>query len=198
MSRTAAFIACLATAVAVHAGAPPSKRDAASLRQKIAAVVAAGTTPQTRTQARRTTVTQNEVNAYLAYDAAPDLPPGVVNPSITIAGGGRLSGSAIVDLDAVRKANPSAGMLDPTSYLTGRLPITATGVLTTTNGTGRFQLESAAIGSVPVPKVVLQQIVGYYTRTPDHPGGIGLDDPFALPVRIREIQVQPGQAIIVQ
>jgi hypothetical protein len=196
--RVALLFACLATTIAVHADAPPSKSDAATLRQKIAAVVEAGATPQRQAEARRTTVTQNEVNAYLAYDAAPDLPAGVVNPSVTILGGGRLSGSAIVDLDAVRKANPSAGMLDPTSYLTGRLPITATGVLTTTNGTGRFQIESAAIGSVPVPKVVLQQIVSYYTRTPDRPGGIGLDEPFALPARISEIQVQRGQAIIVQ
>ena len=30
------------------------------------------------------------------------------------------------------------------------------------------------------------------------PSGIGLDDPFALPARIREIQVERGQAIIVQ
>jgi hypothetical protein len=195
--RAAILLACLATAAAVHADAP-SKRDAAAMRQKIAAVVEAGTTPQRQPQARRTAVTQNEVNAYLAYDAASDLPAGVVNPSVTILGDGRLSGSAIVDLDAVRKANPSAGMLDPTSYLTGRLPITATGVLTTANGTGRFQLDSAAIGSVPVPKIVLQQIVGYYTRTPDQPGGIRLDDSFALPARIREIQVQRGQAIIVQ
>ena len=63
---------------------------------------------------------------------------------------------------------------------------------------GRFQLESAAVGGMPIPKLVLQEIVGYYSRTPQNPSGINLDDPFALPARIREIQVQRGQAIVVQ
>jgi len=51
---------------------------------------------------------------------------------------------------------------------------------------------------VPVPKFLLQQIVSYYSRSPEFPNGINIDDPFALPARIREIQVQRGQAIIVQ
>ena len=66
------------------------------------------------------------------------------------------------------------------------------------NGVGRFQLESASVSSIPVPKLLLQEIVSYYSRTPDNPSGISLDDPFALPARIREIQVERGQAIIVQ
>ncbi|HWF84440.1 MAG TPA: hypothetical protein VG222_06325, partial [Vicinamibacterales bacterium] len=117
---------------------------------------------------------------------------------VAILGTGRVSGRAIVDLDAVRKSSSPTSMLDPMNYLSGRLPITATGVLTTNNGVGRFQLESATVSSVPVPKMILQQIVAYYSRTPERPGGIGLDDPFVLPARIREIQVQRGQAIIVQ
>jgi hypothetical protein len=51
---------------------------------------------------------------------------------------------------------------------------------------------------VPVPKILLQEIIGYYSRTPEKPAGISLDDPFPLPARIREIQVERGQAIIVQ
>jgi hypothetical protein len=84
------------------------------------------------------------------------------------------------------------------SYLTGRLPVTATGTLKTANGTGQFVLETAAVAGVPVPKLVLQEIVTYYSRSAANPAGIGLDDAFALPSRIREIQVQRGQAIIVQ
>jgi hypothetical protein len=46
--------------------------------------------------------------------------------------------------------------------------------------------------------MILQEIVSYYSRTAENPSGISLDDPFALPARIREIQVERGQAIIVQ
>ncbi len=172
------------------------KRDAETLRQKVATINAHAERPSA--QGRRTTITENEVNSYLVYDAPQQLPAGVVEPSVTILGTGRLSGRAVVDLDAVRKSKASTSILDPTNYLTGRLPVTATGTLTTNKGMGRFQLESATVGGVPVPKILLQEIVSYYSRSADKPAGIGLDDPFALPARIREIQVERGQAIVVQ
>jgi hypothetical protein len=183
-------------AATLGADARVSKRDAEQLRQKVATITALGARPPTA--ARRTTVTENEVNAYLAYDAREDLPSGVVEPSVLILGTGRVSGRAVVDLDEVRKSRSATSLLDPMNFLTGRVPITATGTLTTSRGVGQFQLESAAVGGVPVPKMILQEIVGYYSRTPQKPGGIGLDDPFELPARIREIQVERGQAIIVQ
>jgi len=173
-----------------------SRRDADQLKQKVAAIAQFGERPSRETL--RTTLTENEVNAYLAYEGRDGLPEGVVDPSVAIIGTGRLSGRAVVDLDAVRNQRPRSSLFDPINYLTGRLPITATGVLTTSNGVGRFQLESAAIGRLPIPKPVLQEIVGHYTSTPQNPAGISLDDPFPLPARIREIQVERGQALIVQ
>jgi hypothetical protein len=35
------------------------------------------------------------------------------------------------------------------------------------------------------------------SRAPEPPSGTSLDDPFALPARIREIQVERGHAIVV-
>ena len=183
-------------AVCVRADTRPNRRDSESLKQKVAVINAEAERP-TR-QGRRTTVTESEVNSYLAFDAGSQIPAGVVEPSVTILGGGRLSGRAVVDLDAVRKSKNATSFWDPMSYLTGRLPVTATGTLKTSNGTGQFVLETAAIGGVPIPKLVLQEIVSYYSRTPSNPAGIGLDDRFALPARIREIQVERGQAIIIQ
>lgn len=196
MKRLAVLILTLAAAGAVAGAAGASKRDADVLRQKVASINSHAEKPVA--EGRRTTITENEVNAYLVYDAHEQLPAGVVEPSVTIMGTGRLSGRAVVDLDAVRKAKASPSILDPTNFLTGRLPVTAIGRLTTSNGMGRFQLESATVGGLPVPKILLQEIVSYYSKRPDKPAGIGLDDPFALPARIREIQVERGQAIIVQ
>jgi hypothetical protein len=178
------------------AAGQPNKRDADQMRQKVAAILQASERP--RREPLKTTVTEPEVNAYLAFDARNELPAGVVEPVVSILGTGRLAGRAIVDLDEVRKQKKPTSMFDPVSYLTGRVPIEATGVLTTSNGVGRFQLESATVGGVPVPKMVLQEIVSHYSRTAQNPSGINLDDPFALPSRIREIQVERGQAIVVQ
>jgi hypothetical protein len=179
-----------------HADVRASRRDAALLKQKVATINAHA--ERATKVGRRTMVTESEVNSYLTYDAQSQLPTGVIEPSVAIIGPGRLSGRAVVDLDAVRKAKNPTSLLDPMNYLMGRLPVTATGVLTTGNGMGRFALESASVGGLPIPKLILQEIVSYYSRTAENPAGVSLDDPFALPARIREIQVERGQAIIVQ
>jgi hypothetical protein len=183
-------------AVSVRADVRASKRDAELLRQKVASINAQAEKPSK--EGRRTTVTENEVNAYFAYDGREQLPTGVVEPQVSALGTGRLSGRAVVDLDAVRRQKNPTSLLDPMNYLSGRVPVAAQGVLKTSNGVGRFELESASISGVPIPKLLLQEIVSYYSRTPANPSGINLDDPFALPARIREIQVGRGQAIIVQ
>ena len=190
------FAVVAASIAGVRADVRASKRDAALLKQKVATITAHAEKPTK--VARRTTVTENEVNSYLVYEAREQIPVGVVDPSVTIVGPGRLSGRAIVDLDAVRKQKAPTSLLDPMNYLMGRLAVTAAGTLKTSNGVGHFELESASVGSIPIPKILLQEIVSYYSRTPEKPAGISLDDPFALPARIREIQVERGQAIIVQ
>jgi hypothetical protein len=186
----------LASLVSLHADVRTSKHDAATLKQKVATINAQAERPAK--VARRTIVTETEVNSYLVYEAREQIPTGVVDPSIAVLGPGRVSGRAIVDLDAVRKQKAPTSLLDPMNYLMGRVAVTAVGTLKTANGVGRFDLESSSVGSVPVPKILLQEIVGYYSRTPEKPAGISLDDPFPLPARIREIQVERGQAIIVQ
>ena len=132
-----------------------------------------------------------------ARQAGVQIPVGIVDPTINALGDGRVGGRAVVDLDAVRKQK-QRGWLDPMGYLTGRLPITATGRLTTKEGVGQFTLESAEVSGVTIPKTVLQELLSYYSRTAENPAGIDMDDPFQLPAAIREIKVGQGNATIVQ
>jgi hypothetical protein len=96
------------------------------------------------------------------------------------------------------RAQRQRGWLDPLAYLTGRLPLEATGILITQNGIGRFQLESASLSGVTIPKTVLQELLSFYSRTSEDPDGINMDDPFELPSRIREIRVGKGDALVIQ
>ena len=192
----AVSIALCALAAPLAQSAGPTRADALSLQKKIDDLKAFSAKPTK--QARRITVTENEVNAYLNLELKDEMPVGVVEPGVSALGGGRVTARAVVDLDAVRKGKASRSLLDPLNYVSGRLPMTATGVLTTGNGVARMQFESAAIGRLPVPKLVLQEIVSYYSRSESKPAGIDLDEPFELPSRIREIQVETGHAIVVQ
>jgi hypothetical protein len=195
--RFAAAVLLVSARLCLHAEGPlPQRRDADLLKQKVATITERGAAP-TR-QPLRTTVTEEEVNAYLVYETADGLPAGVVDPSVSIPGTDRVTARAVVDLDAVRRQRKPASLFDPMTYLRGRLAVRATGVFRATNGVAQFHLESADIAGVPIPKLVLQEIVSHYSRSAEHPSGINLDEPVALPARIREIHVERGQAVIVQ
>ena len=177
-----------------------TKQDADRFTAKLNRIVEMGnvTTGKSSAASTRTTqITDNELNAYFRYNAGGQIPVGIVEPTINALGEGRLGGRAIVDLDAVRKQK-QRGWLDPLGYLSGRLPVTASGTLTTTAGIGKFTLESAEISGVTIPKTLLQELLSYYSRTKDNPAGISMDDPFELPARIREIRVGRAEATVVQ
>jgi hypothetical protein len=184
-----------AVAAQREAGGQFSMADADRFESKLDAIVARGAARQA--PPLRTTLSEAELNAYLFYRIRAQLPVGVMDPAISILGSGRLEGHAIVDLYVVRQSR-SRGWFDPMRLLRGRLPVAATGVLRTAEGVGRFELESASVSGVPVPKSLLQELVSYYSSTPDNPSGVALDEPFTLPAGIRDIEVWAGQAVIVQ
>jgi hypothetical protein len=54
------------------------------------------------------------------------------------------------------------------------------------------------VSGVPIPKTLLQELLSHYTRSNERPQGYRLDDPFALPSNIRQIEVGQGRAVVVQ
>lgn len=193
-----AGLALMLSVAALTAAAALSPEQADAFARKVAIISQQGTLAPRAPAARRTAVSETEVNSWFAYRARPLLPVGMSEPQITILGGGKVTGAATVDLDAVARTKRNGSLVDPWNLLGGRLPVTVTGVLHTQNGQGRFELQQASISGVPVPKTILQELVSYYSRTPDDPRGINLDEPFALPAGIRQIEVGQGQAVVVQ
>jgi hypothetical protein len=197
LSSTVAIVALCAAGVQ-GADAKLSRQSADSFQHKIM-VIAAGERAAVKTAApRRTPLTEGELNSWFAYHAQPLIPQGVAEPKISIIGNGKLGAEAIVDLDAVAKRKATGAVLDPWGYIGGRVPVSVTGILHTKDGVGRFQLESAEVSGVPVPKTLLQELVAYYSRTENHPNGINMEAPFELPAGISRIEVAQGQAVVVQ
>ena len=192
---SAAATLAIAALVAVEA-ATVSRQNAEAFSQKVTLIrrnAEAG-----KPAARKTPVSQDEVNSWFTYSATPYLPSGVSQPQITIVGGGRVAGQAIVDLDALAKRRASGGTFDPWSLVGGRVPVNVTGLLHTRDGKARFEVQTAEVSGLPVPATLLQELVSFYSRTPEHPEGVRIDDTFSLPAQIREIQVGQGQAVVVQ
>ena len=199
-SRIALSASCaLILGIAVlTAAADITPQQADAFARKVAIISQQGTLTARNPGARRTAVSESEVNSWFAYRSRPLLPVGMSEPQLTIIGDGKVSGAATVDLDAVGKSKRTGSLIDPWSLLGGRLPVTVTGVLRTQNGQGRFELQQAAVSGVPIPKSLLQELVSYYSKTSERPSGIDIDEPFALPAGIRQIEVGQGQAVVVQ
>lgn len=190
-------VAVAASAAHPFAQAKVTKQDAARFAGKLLQIQKNAEIARKDTALRSTQLTDTEVNAYLKFHAASQIPNGIVDPILRAAGNGRVTGQALVDLDAVR-TQKKRGWTDPLGYLMGKVPVTAAGTLTTQNGVGRFTLESAHLSGIPVPKSLLQELVSYYSRTPENPAGINMDEPFELPAAIKEIKVGVGTAVVVQ
>jgi len=191
----APFLLCAVVVSSI--AAPPFARESGErLAQKIDEINKNAAADPVRS--KTTPVSELEVNSYLAFNGKNKIPRGLANPEIRMVGDGQLAGRVHVDIDEFKQSRSSGGMMDPFSYISGQVPVTARGVLRTKDGTGQFQLASAEIHGVPLPKRIVQELVTFFSRTTENPNGFKIDAPFKLPAKIREIAVNQGQALVVQ
>ena len=170
-----------------------TRADGDRMAQKLAAIEARGAAAGA--SGARTSFTDREVNAYFRFNAKEQLPPGVIDPQVTIQNESRVDARAVVDLDAVRKSQQGwmAGLLH------GSVEVrVARRSLVVANGKGTLQIVSATLGGIPIPMSLLQDVISEYSKTPANPNGFQLDRPFDLPDNIREVRLQPGAATIIQ
>lgn len=187
---------CVAAATTVAAQSSLQAQADAAFAKLQAVMRAVAGAPPAAAAARRTVFSQTEMNAYLRFKAT-WLPTGLTEPSVTFIGGNKIATLVTADLDGVRKKS-SGGWFDPTSYLSGRLPVYVTGTLSTASGRGRFALERATVDGIPVPRLFIDELLAYYTRSADNPAGMRLEEPFELPSEIDRIDVTTGQAVVIQ
>lgn len=198
-----AVAAMAALSLAASAQTPPNnaaKRDNEKMQQSLDAIMARANAPAVKgkvPEPLRTTFTDAQLNAWLVADGKDNVPVGLLQPVVTFLANSKLTAKAIVDLDAVRKSKPR-GMLDPMNLLTGLMPVTLTGTLSGAGGMGTFDVESAQLGTWPLPRSVLQELLAFYSKSPEFPDGIALGKPFPLPAAVKALIVAKGTATVVQ
>jgi hypothetical protein len=141
-------------------------------------------------------ILQREINAYLRFQGAPELPAGVTDPDVALGNGGAVAVRATVDLSVVRDARPR-GPLDPLRYFEGRFSVTADSVVCTQDGMAHVDVESITIGGVPMPSSVFAELVRYYSRSEQYPDGVDVREPFDLPYGMSELRVEHEQVVVV-
>jgi hypothetical protein len=198
MSLRGASLATVLTVAAVSvAGSSVSKQHAESFLRKVS-LIQQHAPPDGRAAGRRTTVSEAELNSWFTYHAGESLPTGVTRPQITILGNQRVIGKAVVDLDAVASSRRSGRTFDIWNLVGGRMPLTVSGIVHARGGRARFEMQEAEVSGVPMPRRLVEELVDYYSRSPDHPDGLRLDQEFELPAGIQRIETSPGAAVVVQ
>src|SRR5688500_13339009 len=102
---SAAVFVLLGAATVAHLGAQHAQRftkqEADRFQGKLVRIVETGHKPRAQTEAQITTqMTDAEVTAYLRHNARDQVPVGILEPTLTALGDGRVGGRAVVDLDA--------------------------------------------------------------------------------------------------
>jgi hypothetical protein len=145
-----------------------------------------------------TVFSEEEVNQILRVQMKEQIPKGLSDPSITLIGNNILAARVVVDLDEYKRRREGRGGLGPLTLLSGRLPITARGVLHTRDGQGQIRLESADVNGIPLPPALVREIILALSRNARTPDGYDIEQPFALPAKIRTVTVNPKELIVTQ
>src|SRR4051812_22650299 len=115
------ILAIAVTLVTVHA-VDLSRQQADSFAKKVAIINQRAAAAGPPSAARRTVVSEGEVNSWFMYRAQDLIPKGITQPKVTIIGNGRVMGLATVDLDAVSRQHSSGNTLDLWNLVGGHVP----------------------------------------------------------------------------
>ena len=191
-----AFMMVVGSTAPFQGNGPLTADDGRELEAALARILLNAATPG-RGVERRVVITQRAVNGFLRFQGADQLPPGLTEPELQMEAGGRLTVRATVDLDAVREQQ-SPGRFNPLNFLSGRLPVTGVGVVRSARRALTIEIESARVGSLPVPATLVSELVQIYTRSERYPDGIDVSEPIPLPSGIDAVHVEPQRTVIVQ
>ena len=143
-----------------------------------------------------TAFTEDEVNHILAVRMKEMMPNGLSDPHVTLVGNGALVARVLVDMDEYKRRRKGRGGLGPLTLMSGKLPVTAQGTLQTQEGQGRFKLHGAEVNGIPLPAPLVREMITSLSRSRRNPEGYDIEKPFALPANIRNVIINPNEAVV--
>ena len=125
------------------------------------------------------------------------MPVGVVDPRVTIVDGKQVQARALVDLDVIRKSKVR-GWLDPLAYVTGRVELTAAGLLTGANGKGPSNCSPRRSAACRFRSQCCRSSSATTRSRQNCRTASTSTSPSICPQNIRQVEIQRGAATIVQ
>jgi hypothetical protein len=169
----------------------PSERA----RQKIEQILDNGS--RSSVSPRTTSLTEEELNQFLLLHMKEIMPQGLSDPHVRLIGNNILIARMVVDMNEYKRRRRGRG-LGPLALLSGKVPVTARGVLQARDGQGQFTLQGSEVSGVPLPPAFVREMLTALSRSRRNPEGYDVERPFALPANIREVTIHPKEAVVLQ
>jgi hypothetical protein len=145
-----------------------------------------------------TVFTEQEVNQIVRVQMTDLAARGLSDPRVRLLGNNTLAARLIVDLDEYKRRREQRGPLGPLALLSGKVPVSARGVLHSREGRAQLTLEASDINGIPLPPAVVREIIAALSRDNRNPDGYDIEQPFNLPANIRTVAIHPGEAVVRQ
>ena len=162
-----------------------------SMDKKIATLEANAT--DTLSQPQQTTLTQDELNAYIA-EGGVQVPKGLYDIKFALTAGS-VQAASKVDFDQLSEGHGGGNPIF-SALFSGMHDVEVEAQASGTSGEGTVTIQSAKLDGVTVPKSALQYLIEHYVK-PKYPQA-GMTSTFQLPARIDSAEVQQGQVVLTQ
>ncbi len=139
-------------------------------------------------------LTEDEINSYLRYDYAADLPQGVTQPHFRLQPD-RVTGTAVVDFlkwQASRGASPGFLLR---WLLKGQRQVEVTARYTSRDGYGQVDIESVEIGGIPISGDAVHFLIENVVQ-PRYPAAI-VGRPQPLGYNLRQVKIESARVVII-
>ena len=139
-------------------------------------------------------LTEDEINSYLRYDYASEIPAGLSDPHIRMEPG-RVVGDVLVDFAEWKAAKgESPGMLLG-FLLRGKKRVDVVAQWKSGEGRGQVDIEQVKIGGTPIAAAVVTFLIENVVE-PRYPEAV-VGRPVELGYGMREVRIEQGRTVVV-
>ena len=59
-------------------------------------------------------------------------------------------------------------------------------------------MQSTEVNGIPLPRALALELLSTHTKTRRNPEGFNIEKPFDLPAKIRQLQINPAELVVIQ
>jgi hypothetical protein len=174
------------SSVLLCAESPEASRSAAQKLERISA--------ETLKPGEAVELSQAELNSYIQYDYAKEIPEGIRNLEVTLIKDYGIA-EALVDFERLSAVRSSPLATFGASLFRGERKMRARCRFVSADGQGKVEVESVELDGQPLPDFLVEFLVA--STVQKHLEDFEVGQPFSLENNLRQIRLEPANVVVV-